>query len=163
MSAYRTMLFAGATAVAMLLAPAVRAQDDDFGMPGECGMMGEMGMGAGMMMRRGAMHEGRMPMMMTGRLDRIKSELGITEAQTAAWDAFAAAVKARGEAMQAMHAGMRESMTSGTPVERMTTRLQMMQSMVDGMKSSAPALETLYKALTDDQKKKADRLLGMGF
>jgi hypothetical protein len=37
-----------------------------------------------------------------------------------------------------------------------------MQSMMDSMKSLKPATEALYKVLGDDQKKKADMLLGMG-
>jgi hypothetical protein len=37
-----------------------------------------------------------------------------------------------------------------------------MQSMLDSVKTIKPATETLYNALTDAQKKKADLLLGNG-
>jgi hypothetical protein len=37
-----------------------------------------------------------------------------------------------------------------------------MESMVESLKALRPATETLYGALSDDQKKKADLLLGMG-
>ena len=44
-------------------------------------------MGPGMMMDFGPMME--------GRLAYVKAELGVTEAQTAAWDGYVSAVKAR--------------------------------------------------------------------
>ena len=58
--------------------------------PGNMGMMGpgmQGIMGPGMMMDFGPMIE--------GRLAYTKAELGITDAQTAAWDGYVAAVKAR--------------------------------------------------------------------
>ena len=55
-------------------------------------MMG--GMGRGMMMGMGMMNPAMMGMMMggpavQGRLAYMKAELGITDAQTAAWDGYA--------------------------------------------------------------------------
>jgi len=38
----------------------------------------------------------------------------------------------------------------------------MMQSRLDALKALQPATEALYKALTPEQQKKADTLLGMG-
>ena len=57
------------------------------GMMGGCPMVGGM---QGMMMGSGPMME--------GGLAYQKAELGITEDQTAAWDDYAAAIKARGGA-----------------------------------------------------------------
>ena len=122
-------------------------------MPMGMGMMGQ-GMGPGMMMGHGPMME--------GRLAYLKAELGITEAQASAWDGYVSAVKARGDAMQGMHATMMQAMQSGTAMARMDAHTAAMQSMMDSMKALKPATETLYKALSDDQKKKADMLLGMG-
>lgn len=126
--------------------------------PGMQGMMGPgmmgQGMGPGMMMGYGPMVEGRLAYLM--------AELGITAEQTAAWDGYVSAVKARGTAMQSMHTTMMQAMQSGTAMERMNARTTAMQSMMDSMNALKPATEALYKALSADQKKKADLLLGMG-
>lgn len=122
-------------------------------MPMGMGMMGQ-GMGPGMMMGMGPMME--------GRLAYLKAELGITDTQAAAWDGYVSAVKARGDTMQSMHATMMQAMQSGTAIARMDAHAAAMQSMMDSMKSLKPATEALYKVLGDDQKKKADMLLGMG-
>ena len=122
------------------------------GMMGQ-GMMGQ-GMGPGMMMGMGPMME--------GRLAYLKAELGISDAQAAAWDGYVSAVKARGDAMQSMHATMMKAMQGGTAIDRMNAHTTAMQSMMDSMNALKPATEALYKVLNDDQKKKADVLLGMG-
>ncbi|MDX2308921.1 MAG: Spy/CpxP family protein refolding chaperone [Hyphomicrobium sp.] len=125
------------------------------GMPGGMapGMMGQH-MGPGMMMSRGPMME--------GRLAYLKAELGITDSQASSWDGYVAAVKERADSMQKMHATMMQAMNSGTAAERMNTRIKHMEAMLDALKIMKPATEALYKALSDDQKKKADVLLGMG-
>ena len=71
------------------------------------GMMG-YGMGPGMMGRNGMMTPGMMgPGMMMGygpamegQLAYVKAELGITDAQKEAWDAYAKAIKSRATTMQ---------------------------------------------------------------
>lgn len=125
--------------------------------PGNMGMMGpgmQGIMGPGMMMDFGPMIE--------GRLAYTKAELGITDAQTAAWDGYVTAVKARASNMQGMHTAMMQAMQSGTALERLDERTKAMETMVESLKALRPATETLYGALSDDQKKKADQLLGMG-
>jgi len=126
--------------------------------PGMQGMMGAgmmgQGMGPGMMMGKGSLME--------GRLAYLKAELGISDAQAAAWDGYVSAVKARGDAMQSMHATMMQAMQGGTAIDRMNAHTMAMQSMMDSMNALKPATEALYKVLNDDQKKKADVLLGMG-
>ena len=117
------------------------------------GMMGQ-GMGPGMMMGMGPMVE--------GRLAYLKAELGITETQAAAWDGYVSAVKARANSMQSMHATMMQAMQSGTAMARMDAHVKHMEAMLNFMKSLRPATDALYKVLSDDQKKKADLLLGMG-
>lgn len=123
--------------------------------PGMQGTMGNMPMGQGM----GMMGIGPM---MEGRLAYLKAELGITDAQAAAWDGYVSTVKARGDTMQSMHATMMPAMQTGSAIERMQAHTQAMQSMVESMKALLPATEALYKVLGDDQKKKADLLLGSG-
>ena len=137
------------------------------GTVGGCPMMGGM-MGAGMRGMRGmrGMMGGNMMMgygpMMEGRLAYLKAELGITEAQAAAWDAYASAVRARGTTMQSMHAAMMQTMQTGNVMDRMDAHIKAMESMVESLKSQKPATEALYAVLDDAQKKKADQLLGGG-
>ena len=120
------------------------------------GMQGMMGPGM-----HGMMDQGYGPMM-EGRLAYLKAELAITDAQTDAWSGYVSAVQARATTMQSMHATMMQAMQSGSAVERMQAHTQAMQSMVESMKALLPATEALYKVLTDEQKKKADLLLGSG-
>ena len=133
------------------------------------GMMG-YGMGPGMMGRNGMMTPGMMgPGMMMGygpamegQLAYVKAELGITDAQKDAWDAYANSIKSRATTMQSMHTAMVQAMQTGSALERMEARTNAMQTMVESMKTIKPTTEALYKVLTDEQKKKADLLLGNG-
>jgi uncharacterized small protein (DUF1192 family) len=124
------------------------------GGPGHTGMMapGWQGMMGPAMM-------GDYGPMMEGRLAYMKAELGITEAQRAVWDGYANAVKAR--TMQAMHTSMVKVM-KGSAIERLDARIDAMTSMVESLKAERPAIDALYKTLSDDQKKKADLLIGVG-
>jgi len=128
-------------------------------MGGGCTMMGMMGrgmMGRGMM--RGAANMGAM---VEGRLAYLRSALGITEVQNAAWTGYAEALKTRVSAMQGMHESMIEAMQKGGAIERMDARIAGMTTMLEAMKAVKPATEKLYAALNDEQKKLADQLIGM--
>lgn len=130
---------------------------------GGSGMMGGMGMmGSGMhgMMGQGMMND--VGPMMEGRLAYMKAELGINAEQTAAWDDYAKAVKARVASMQETHTEMMKVMHSGSALERLDARTKAMESMVEGLKAVRPSIEALYKVLSADQRKKADSLLGVG-
>ena len=174
----RTPIFALATLVSLLSMSAVGvAQQSDtdqsrqpgMGMMGP-GMMGDGGMGPGMMGRNGMMTPGMMgPGMMMGygpamegQLAYVKAELGITDAQKDTWDAYANAIKSRATTMQSMHTAMVQAMQTGSALERMDARTNAMPTMVESMKTIKPATEALYRVLTDEQKKKADLLLGNG-
>jgi hypothetical protein len=159
------VLASAATSVALAQMPMGQ------GMMG-CPMMGMMdqsqmdgGMaGSGMpaMMGQGMMGSGSMAAMLEGRVAYLKTELGITEAQGAAWKEYVDALKSRMSGMQSMRQEMMGAMQSGTALDRVKTRTKMMEGMVANMKALTPALESLYKVLTDEQKRKADQLLGMG-
>lgn len=126
-------------------------RDMDPGMMGG-GMRGMMG--PGMMMGNGPMME--------GRLAYLKAELGISDPQTEAWNGYVSAIKARASTMQSSHAAMMQAMQSGTAVERLQAHVRAMESMVESLKALTPPTEALYKVLSDEQKKKADLLLGAG-
>ena len=136
---------------------------------GGCPMMGMMGqglMGPGMM-GQGMMRQGMMPgnqekmgAMAESRLAYLKTELQITDAQADVWTAYADTIKARVDAMQSMRTGMMDAMQKGGAIERMEIRIKGMEAMVEAMKAVKPATEKLYAALTPEQKKVADRLIG---
>jgi LTXXQ motif family protein len=140
------------------------------GMMRQGGMMGQGSkadgkgmMGKGMMdcpmMGKGMMHARPM---MEARLAYIKADLEITETQTKAWDGYTAAVRARHTAMEGMHADMMKAKETGSVVERMDAGIKAMEAKLEGLKTLKPSTEALYGVLTDEQKKKADKLLGGG-
>lgn len=165
----------GATAVSPSFAQAAAGQTGPMTgmMGGSCptmGMMmgqGMMGQGQNVMGRQaemGAMaaHPGaEISAMLEGRLAYLKSALAITDAQADAWNAYAEAVKERGSLMQDMRQAMMEAMQKGSATERIHARIQGMEAMVDAMKAVQPATDKLYTALSDEQKKIADGLIGI--
>ena len=129
-----------------------------------CPMMGDM-MGFGRRgMKQGMGHGAMMHSvpMMEGRLAYIKADLEITDAQMAAWDAYADAVRARHATMEGMRAEMMKAKESGSALERMDARIKTMESKLESLKALKPVTEGLYAVLSDEQKKKADQLLGGG-
>lgn len=168
--------FATAALAAALAATASPSFAQRMGGPGPMGMMGGgcamMGMmGPGMMgggpwgqgfmgQGPGGMMQPRMDAMIDGRLAYLKGELGITDAQAEAWAGYADAVRARVGLMQGMRQSMFDAMQTGTALERMDVRIANMEAMLQAMKDLKPATEKLYAALTDEQKKVADDLIG---
>ncbi len=166
MSHIRNSVLLGGLLFAVAATPAFAGTDVQMPMgrgmmDDDCPMMDEGMMGRGMM-GQGKMMQEHMKPMMEGRLAYLKAELGITDAQSTAWDAYVTVVKSQMTAMQGLREGMMATMQSGTPMQRMEARMTGMQSMLDGMKAIKPATDALYKVLTDAQKTKADRLLGAG-
>jgi hypothetical protein len=163
----RTFLKTAALALALGVSgfsPAL-AEDNDTSSPsmgmmgGGCstmGMMGQNKMGHGMM----SGHHAGMGSVVEGRLAYLKSELGITDAQAAAWSAYADAARARVEGMQSMHTDMMAAMQKGGAIERMDVRIKGMETMLEAMRAIKPATEALYAVLTPDQKAVADDLIG---
>ena len=145
------------------LAPSF-ADDDDWHWGH--GMMGKWFMGE--MMNHGMM-EGWGPGMMMGkrftteRLDALKSELKITEAQTKPWDEY---VKALQSAREGMHDAHRKMMQAEAPKklpERVAMHQAMMSIRMESMKGVDAATLALYDSLSEEQKAKADELIaGMG-
>ena len=117
------------------------------------GMMGQGKMGKGMMHSRP---------MMEARLAYIKADLEITDAQTDAWNAYADAFRKRHDAMASMRTDMMEAKNSGTAEERLDARITATEAKLEGLKALKAPTEGLYQVLSDEQKKKADALLGSG-
>lgn len=94
-----------------------------------------------------------------GRIAFLKAELGITEAQSPQWNAFAGAMRG-GE--KTMHSAMAAHMQAGMPATapaHSDAMIAMMTAKLEAMKASAAAGKTLYAVLTETQKKTADELM----
>ncbi len=102
-----------------------------------------------------------------GRLAFLKAELKITDAQNAAWDKVAAAVRASTESMvDRMKSVFAGDQKDTTLPQRLDIQEQFMTARLDEIKQVKSALTDLYAVLSDDQKKEADNLvlpmMGMG-
>ena len=130
------------------------------GMPGG-GMAGSGGMPmVGMMMGQDGM--GGMSMMaghVEGRLAFLKTELKITDAQLPLWNAVADVIRANAKTMGSMGDGMMGDMQTSTLPEKLAAREKMMTAHLEALRKFKAAVDPLYAALSDEQKKTADELL----
>jgi len=163
--------------------------------PGQPGMMGQGTMGGpqGMMGARGMMG-GNMPMgnmmemmgqsgaetgcagmsgmatidRVEGRIAFLKTELKITDAQGAAWNAFADALRANAKSLGEARASMMPQAGAGQQglVDRLALQEKWLAARLEGTRAIKAALTNLVSTLSDEQKKTADELLaphmGMG-
>ena len=141
------------------------------GMP--WGMWGNDGPGWGMgmgMWGRGPWSRGGPDWMLDrieGRLAFLKTELKITEPQTAAWnqlaDVIRTAAKHHNERMKSVFSGDQKS--KSLP-ERLEAQEQFISIRLEEIKQIKASLKTLYGVLSDAQKKEADDMaipmVGMG-
>jgi hypothetical protein len=127
------------------------------GMMGQ-GMMGTMDMMSGCPMM-GMGRQGQSAAFTDGRIAFLKAELAITDAQKAAWDAYADAIKRNLQSMQGMASTMRTVSEAKTPVERLDAHLAAMEGRIKALQDVKPMLAKLYDELTAEQKSKADEIL----
>ncbi len=149
----RTMLwaivFAGSAPVAALAqtspTPGWQGHMGQYGMMGhgmmDHGMMGMMGgcpmMGMGMMHNQGGMAT----RYLESRLTYLKTELAITDAQTAAWTAYVGALRANFASMSTMHQRM-----MGWAGQPSASGTQMLDWQIAAMESRLAALKALKPA-----------------
>ena len=132
------------------------------GMPGGFGGMPMMGM-MHMMMGENGMADH-----VEGRIAFLKTELKITDAQQPLWNAVADAMRASAKDMAEMMTAMRATMqqSSGALPDKLAAREKAMTAHLDALRKLKAAVDPLYAALSDDQKKTADQLMfspmGMG-
>jgi hypothetical protein len=112
-------------------------------------MMGQDGVG-GMSMMAGHVE---------GRLAFLKTELKITDAQLPFWNGVADAIRANAKTMGGMAEGMMGGMQTGTLPEKLAAREKIMTAHLDALRKFKVAVDPLYAALSDEQKKTADELL----
>jgi hypothetical protein len=99
-------------------------------------------------------------MMSETSLARLKTELGITAPQEAAWQAFAGKAAEQSAQMQALH---QQHWAAGAPTtapDQMSLRIGHMTQRLAGMQAMNTALTDLYAVLTPEQRKLADETLG---
>ena len=108
---------------------------------------------------------GGMPMMaamaghVEGRLAFLKTELKITEAQLPLWNAVADAIRVNAKGMGEMSGGMMGASQAATLPDKLAMREKMMTAHLEALHRLKAAVEPLYAALSEEQKKTADDLL----
>jgi hypothetical protein len=154
--------------------PAPAAPPPAMARPG--GMMMQGGMGGMMPMMQGGMGGpgGGMPGMaamrrgamvpfhrIEGRLAFVRAELGITDAQVPAWDAFAHAARTQaGRLRDAVASAMQGADQPVTAPQFADRRIALLSAQLEAMRAVSAALGPLYAALSDEQKRAADELMG---
>ena len=131
------------------------------GMPGGAmagsGGMPMMGM---MRMMMGQDGMGMMAGHVEGRLAFLKTELKITDAQLPLWDAVADAIRANAKSMREMMSGeMTGGSQTATLPEKLALREKMITAHLEVLRKFKAAIDPLYAAFSDEQKKTADELL----
>jgi len=151
----RARTFALASALALLCtAPLAEAQmrqgmrHSDYCEPGT-GMMCMAG-------HRMQMREQWMERRTERHLEGLKADLKITEAQTKAWDEYAAAVKAATKTMIEQRRAMRDKMDTATFPQRLDLHEAMLVSHLEQLRKTKAAANALYAVLDATQKKIAD-------
>jgi hypothetical protein len=136
--------------------PSMMGQGAQMGMMGDMRQM--MSMMRNMMTMMGA-QSGMMSADVEGRIASLKTELKITDAQTAQWNRFADALRATAKSMNGMFEQMMQTGAAATLPARLDRHEKMMSAHLNSLKTLKDAAEPLYAALSDDQKKIADRLM----
>ena len=97
-----------------------------------------------------------------GRLAYARTFLGITDREAAAWKAYEDVSRANVQSLEAADQAMMTAEHSGSAIDRMQAQTGIMQAQLDARKALQPATEALYKALTPEQRERADVVLLLG-
>jgi hypothetical protein len=147
--------------------PAAKGQSGMGGMMGGGGMMKNMGGKMpmmDMMQTMGMMRPGGGGMGMAtidrveGRIAFLRAELKITDAQNAAWNAFADALRANAKSLGEVRASM-SGASQQSLVDRFALQEKWLAARLEGTRAIKTALTNLVGVLSDEQKKAADELL----
>ena len=138
--------------------PAAAGPEMPGGMAG-AGDMPMMGMMRMMMGRDGMSMMGAMTRHVEGRLAFLKTELKITDAQLPLWNAVADAIRASAKSMGDIAVGMMGGSQTATLPDKLAMREKMMAAHLEALQKFKAAVDPLYAALSEEQKKTADELL----
>lgn len=111
------------------------------------------GMGMGTMGGTQAM--GSSAARLEGRIAFLRTELRITDAQAAAWDAFANTLRSGREHLDAARAALQEGATAVDPMARLESFERHLRERAEAMHMTRMAFNTLYAQLDDTQKRVA--------
>ncbi len=95
------------------------------------------------------------------RLDFLKAQIGLMEAQKPQWDAYAGAVKRNVEAMQGAWQTMWANMMNLNFPERFGKQVESMNRHHAAMQDVASSLTALYGVLQSEQRQRAEYMLHM--
>ena len=141
-------------------APAPQAPAPGQMAPGAQGMMGDGMQRMMAMMHSGAMMGG-MPMThVEGRLAFLKTELKITAAQEPQWSKFADAFRAVGRTTKSMEGRMMQGGAGATAPDLLARQERQLTARLDAVRTIKATFDPLYAALSGEQKKVADELMG---
>ena len=90
-------------------------------------------------------------------LAALKTQLGITAKQDAAWQAFAKSAKQQNEHRQAWFAKMQQARIAGSAPEFLAQQAEFVKQREADLEAHAAALKSLYAALTPEQRAAADQ------
>ena len=94
-----------------------------------------------------------------GRIAFLRAELKITDAQNAAWNAFADALRANAKSLGEVRSSIMADAAQQSLVERFALQEKWLAARLEGTRAIKAALVNLVGVLSDDQKKAADDLL----
>jgi hypothetical protein len=96
-----------------------------------------------------------------GRIAFLRTELKITDAQDAAWNAFADALRANAKSLGEVRASMVPQVGAAQQglVDRLALQEKWLAARLEGTRAIKSALTNLVGTFSDDQKKAADELL----
>jgi cytochrome c551/c552 len=92
------------------------------------------------------------------RIRTLQSQLGITEAQTPLWTAFAQAMHDNAASTDALFTQRAGAVSSMTAVDNMHSYTQIARAYADNTERLATAFDSLYASLSDTQRQAADTL-----
>ena len=93
-------------------------------------------------------------------LTALKTQLGVTDKQEGAWQAFVKSAKQQSESRQAWFAKMQQLRSAGSAPEFLAQQTEFMKQRQAELEANAAALTNLYAALTPEQKEIADQSFG---
>ena len=120
---------------------------------------GVAGLSTVVMMRMMMISMATMARHVEGRIAFLKTELKITNAQQPLWNAVADAMRADAASMGDMPDGMMGIWRAARLPESLASLEEKMTAQLEAVRRVKAAVDPLYEALSDDQKKTADELI----
>jgi hypothetical protein len=117
------------------------------------------GLSAVVMMRMMMISMATMARHVEGRIAFLKTELRITDAQQPLWNAVADAMRADAASIGNMSDGMMGIWRPAPLLESLASLEEKMTAQLEAVRRIKAAVDPLYVALSDDQKKTADELI----